>query len=315
MRVKGFIRKFIVIGAALGITVLICSCSADQLSDYEVSEEAYNQNYFEELADVPEFTDDPYVIINDNEPEFTEDERESKKSFEKYSRLDKYGRCGEAYANLNRSLMPTEDREDIGEVKPTGWQTVRYDKIIKERYLYNRCHLIGFQLAGENANERNLITGTRYMNVEGMLPFEDDVADYIKDTGNHVLYRVTPIYQGANLVASGVQMEAYSVEDDGRGICFNVYCYNNQPGIEIDYATGKSREQAGYVPPTEKEKYDDLESSTEIEKFVININSKKFHRSDCSSVKDMKKRNRKDIKSSCKKMIANGYEPCQRCVA
>ena len=198
----------------------------------------------ETLADVPAYSDEPYAVVNNNEPDFTESDMTTD-SYESYSELDSSGRCGIAMANLGKDLMPTEDRESIGQVKPSGWQTVKYDNV-DGKYLYNRCHLIGFQLAGENANEKNLITGTRYMNTEGMLPFENMVADYIRETGNHVLYRVTPIFEGGNLVASGVQMEAKSVEDDGNGICFNVYVYNVQPGIEIDYATGESRMQMSY---------------------------------------------------------------------
>lgn len=196
------------------------------------------------LAEVPQYTEVPYVIINQNQPKFTEEDMTTE-SYEYYSELDLDGRCGVVVANLGKDLMPTEERGQIGQVKPSGWKTVKYDNV-DGKFLYNRCHLIGFQLAGENANERNLITGTRYMNTEGMLPFENLVADYIRETGNHVLYRVTPIFENDNLLASGVQMEAKSVEDDGNGICFNVYVYNVQPGIEIDYATGESRMQMSY---------------------------------------------------------------------
>ena len=191
------------------------------------------------IPNVPEYKGEAYVVLNGNEPEFTEEDM-STESYEFYSELDEAGRCGIVKANLGRDLMPTEERGSIGQVKPSGWKTVKYDNV-DGKYLYNRCHLIGFQLSGENANERNLITGTRYMNVDGMLPFENMVADYIKETGNHVLYRVTPFFEGDNLVASGVQMEAKSVEDDGEGILFNVYVYNVQPGIEIDYRTGSSK--------------------------------------------------------------------------
>ena len=196
------------------------------------------QNSYE-LNSIPEYNNEPYVVLNDNIPEFTEADYTTE-SFEKYSELDSLGRCGVAYANICRETMPKEDEErgDISSVKPTGWVQRRYDG----EYLYNRCHLIGYQLGAENANEENLITGTRYMNTEGMLPFENQVANYIKETRNHVLYRITPIYKDKNLVASGVQMEAKSVEDNGKGICFNVYCYNSQPGIEINYKTGESKE-------------------------------------------------------------------------
>ena len=194
--------------------------------------------YSNSVQDIPAFADEPYVVINDNKPEFSKEDYTTE-SYEYYSELDSLGRCGYAMACIGRDLMPTEERGSLGQRKPSGWQTVNYD-FVDGKYLYNRCHLIGFQLSGENANEKNLITGTRYMNTEGMLPFENMIADYVKETGNHVLYRVTPIFDGDNLVARGVQMEAWSVEDDGEGICFNVYCYNNQPGIVIDYATGKS---------------------------------------------------------------------------
>lgn len=192
------------------------------------------------VEEIPGYSGAPYAVLNDNWPDFDEKDL-TLKSFEMYSRLDFLGRCGAAYANICLELMPTEPREDIGQVRPSGWQTVKYD-CVDGGYLYNRCHLIGYQLAGENANKENLITGTRYLNVEGMLPFENMVASYVENTGNHVLYRVTPIFEGRNLVASGVHMEGFSVEDEGEGICFNVYIYNVQPGISIDYATGESRE-------------------------------------------------------------------------
>ena len=191
-----------------------------------------------EITEIPEYAGAPFVEINGNIPQFDEKDL-NREAFEEYSSLDILSRCKTAYAKLGKELMPEEERGDISDVKPTGWQNVKYEEI-DQGYLYNRCHLIGFQLAGENANERNLITGTRYMNVDGMLPFENLVASYIRETGNHVMYRVTPVYDGADMVASGVQIEAESVEDGGEGIRFNVYCYNVQPGIEIDYATGES---------------------------------------------------------------------------
>lgn len=190
------------------------------------------------LADVPAYDGTPYVEINGNQPVFDPEDL-TETSFETYSELDALGRCGTAYANVGQDLMPQTERGSIGQVKPSGWHTVKYD-VVDGKYLYNRCHLIGYQLTGENANQRNLITGTRYLNVEGMLPFENMVADYVKETGNHVLYRVTPVYDGTDLVAEGVQMEAESVEDGGAGISYNVFCYNVQPGVTIDYATGES---------------------------------------------------------------------------
>lgn len=191
-----------------------------------------------DLASIPVFSDTPYVVLNNNEPKFKKSEITTT-AYEEYSELDVLGRCGVAEACVGVELMPTEERGSIGSVKPSGWHTVKYD-CVDGKYLYNRCHLIGFQLTGENANEENLITGTRYMNVDGMLPFENMVADFVRETGMHVMYRVTPVFDGTNLVASGAVMEALSVEDNGAGICFNVYCYNNQPGIGINYQTGDS---------------------------------------------------------------------------
>lgn len=201
-----------------------------------ISENSFN------IANIPDFSSNPYVIINNNEPNFNKNDFTTN-SFENYSNLDSLGRCDIAFANISIDTMPgaEEERENISSIKPSGWINKKYD-IVDGGYLYNRCHLIGYQLSAENANEKNLITGTRYMNTEGMLPFENKIAEYVKDSGNHVLYRVTPIYQGENLVASGVQLEAKSVEDNGKGICFNVYCYNVQPGITINYKTGDSKE-------------------------------------------------------------------------
>ena len=193
------------------------------------------------LASVPTWSGTPYVQVLGNVPQFTEaDKTRAQVGFEEYSPLDSLGRCGVASALVGAETMPAEERGSIGTVKPSGWHTVRYDGLVDGNYLYNRCHLLGYQLTGENANERNLITGTRYLNVEGMLPFEDEVADYVRRTGNHVLYRVTPVFEGDDLVASGVQMEAWSVEDAGTGVSFDVWCYNVQPKITIDYATGDS---------------------------------------------------------------------------
>ena len=190
------------------------------------------------LEEIPEYTENAYIVINNNEPNF-EDLSKKTVSFEVYSELDELGRTQQAYASLSKDLMPTEERKSINSVKPSGWQTIKYDNV-EGKYLYNRCHLIGFQLAGENANPNNLLTCTRYMNTKGMLDFENEVAQYIKETNNHVLYRVTPMYEGNDLVAKGVQMEAYSIEDNGEGIKFNIFVYNIQPGITIDYKTGKS---------------------------------------------------------------------------
>ena len=192
-----------------------------------------------DIGDIPDYSGKSYVVLNNNKPNFSDDDMTTK-SFEKYSDLDFLGRCGVAYANVSTETMPTEERGRIGMIKPSGWHTVKYN-IVNGKYLYNRCHLIGYQLTGENANEKNLITCTRYMNTEGMLDFENKVANYVKETANHVLYRVRPVFEGDNLLASGAQMEAYSVEDNGKGISFNVYVYNVQDGISIDYKTGDSK--------------------------------------------------------------------------
>lgn len=233
-------KKILKLLLVLLLGVCTTGCSEDQFKEViDIILEDTPEEILD-LSSIPEYSGSPYVEINGNVPEFTEEELSSD-TFEEYSELDSLGRCGVAFANLSLELMPTEERGSIGMIKPSGWHTVRYDDVVEGKYLYNRCHLIGFQLAGENANELNLITGTRYMNMDGMLPFENEVADYIESTGNHVLYRVSPIFEGDELVARGVQMEAYSIEDNGEGIQFNVYVYNVQPGIEIDYATGESQ--------------------------------------------------------------------------
>ena len=267
------------------------------------------------LEDVPAYSGDPYVVLDGNEPAFSQEDRTSTTSFESYSPLDALGRCGTAYANVGTDLMPTEDRGDIGQVKPTGWHTVKYD-CVDGKYLYNRCHLIGYQLTGENANEENLITGTRYLNVEGMLPFEDLVADYVQETDNHVLYRVTPVFEGNNLVASGVQMEGWSVEDEGEGVCFNVYVYNVQPGVTIDYATGESA-LASDVPETGTGDTESVGSDPAQEQeqttYILNTSSRKFHLPDCSSVSSMKEENKSTYTGSREDLIEQGYEPCGQC--
>lgn len=272
-----------------------------------------------DLSKIPTFSNKPYVTVNNNQPGFSASDKTTTSS-ERYASLDGKGRCGVAYACIGKDLMPTGERGAIGSVKPTGWHTVKYAGI-DGNYLYNRCHLIGWQLTGENANERNLITGTRYMNVEGMLPFENMVADYVKETGNHVLYRVTPIFKGNNLLASGVQMEAYSVEDNGDGICFNVYCYNAQPGITINYADGSSSgppmEQTNKKPtttkaPTVATTKKPVSSNVT---YILNINpsSMKFHYPACSSVDKMKESNKKEFYGTRDEAIAAGYSPCGNC--
>lgn len=277
------------------------------------------------LESIPEFSNSPYTTVNNNIPYFTEDEYTTE-SFEEYSSLDSFGRCGVAYANISLDTMPTEERGEIGQVKPSGWQTVKYD-FVDGKYLYNRCHLIGFQLAGENANEKNLITGTRYMNVEGMLPFENMVADYVKETGNHVLYRVTPVYDGDNLVADGVQMEAFSVEDEGEGICFNVYVYNKQPGVTIDYATGDNwlAEDNLVAEKDTTQYYDDnyddgnysddnySDDNYSDSNYILNTNSKKFHYPSCSGAAKIKDSNKAEFSGDRSDLIDEGYSPCGIC--
>ena len=269
------------------------------------------------LEDVPAFSGEPYVVLEDNQPSFDREDLPTA-SYETYSPLDLLGRCGPAEANVGTDLMPTEERGEIGQVKPSGWQTVKYDSV-DGKYLYNRCHLIGYQLTGENANEENLITGTRYMNVEGMLPFENEVADYVQDTGNHVLYRVTPVFSGTELVARGVQMEALSVEDGGEGVCFNVYVYNCQPGITIDYATGDSwltgeAPNASDAAPSDSDA-DANSGAAEAgeETYILNTSSMKFHDPDCAGAASIKEENRQSYTGSREDLIAEGYAPCGQC--
>ena len=285
-----------------------------------------NNNSFS-LTDVPAYAGKAYVAINNNEPYFTQADYTTK-SFERYSSLDSLGRCGVAFANVGQDIMPTEDRGDISSVTPSGWKNKDYSELIDGGYLYNRCHLIGFQLTAENANEKNLITGTRYLNIEGMLPFENMVADYVKETGNHVLYRVTPIYDGDNLLASGVLMEGYSVEDDGEGISFCMYCYNIQPGIVLDYASGESYAEGANEPvdtvPTPQptttpapepitQAVTPVETQTQTVDYILNTNTHKFHYPDCSSVNSMNEANKEYFSGSRDEIIARGYEPCGRC--
>ena len=237
-------NNLLILVSVIGLAFAGCNISDLGLFGTSDNVKVYDKNDRSipvDIKDVPKYRGIPYVEINDNKPSFSDKDKDR---VEEYSKLDKLGRCGPAFANVGKELMPTSPRESIRDVRPSGWHTVKYDDILEDRYLYNRCHLIAFMLAGENANERNLITGTRYFNVEGMLPFEIQVADYVKSTGNHVLYRVRPIFKGNDLVARGVQMEAQSVEDGGEGISFNVYCYNVQPGIRINYKDGSSQPES-----------------------------------------------------------------------
>lgn len=348
------IRKWKLWLSLFALLLVLCGCSREKLtentdtgitteapeSDADAAEisaggdkntteaaEVPEGNTFD-LAQVPDYGEEPSVIVNQNQPWFSDEELVTT-AFEDYSELDALGRCGVAYANICKEIMPTEERGAIGQVKPSGWHTVKYNDLIDGNYLYNRCHLIGYQLAGENANEKNLITGTRYLNTEGMLPYENQVAEYVKATGNHVLYRVTPIFEGDNLVASGVLMEAKSVEDKGTGVCFCVYVYNCQPGIHIDYATGESQrvegytgigtkqeakaiQEAGAVQETEAKQETEPAQETE-STYVLNTNTHKFHRPDCYTIKTMAEHNKQTVTKSRETIISEGYEPCKKC--
>ncbi len=290
------------------ITLLLSSClytayiendfSAPDKPQTEQSTPS-NEYYDYDLSDLPEFSGQPYVVINNNQPKFTEKELTTV-AYEKYSELDSLGRCGVTIASCGKELMPVEERGSISSVTPSGWEQAYYSFVDGE-YLYNRCHLIGWQLTGEDANRKNLVTGTRYLNVQGMLPFENMVADYIKETGNHVAYRVTPVFVGEELVCRGVLIEAYSIEDEGEGICFNVYCYNVQPGVEIDYATGESR----LAPQTETDETK--------QNYVLNTNSKKIHLPTCSSVSSISDKNKKEYFGLLSDLLDGGYTRCGTC--
>lgn len=298
-----------------------------QIDNTVKDEKDFKENQQAIISSIPSYMNSPYVVINNNIPFFNDNDLLTM-SYESYSELDNLGRCGVAIASIGQDLMPTEERGSIGSIKPTGWHTVKYEGI-DGNYLYNRCHLIGYQLTAENANEKNLITGTRYMNVQGMLPFENMVADYIKETGKHVLYRVTPIFDGNNLLASGVLMEAKSVEDNGKTIQFNVYCYNVQPGITIDYATGESKgpEYVGsgnfsnsttsnILPATGTQNSTTSSNTSNNEKtnsYVLNTNTKKFHKSNCRYVNKINDKNREDYNGLRSNLISRGYEACKSC--
>lgn len=284
----------------LCIVLLFTACENEQ-------SDVYSEHYIASVDDVPKFDGETaYVAIKNNVPDFNDSDL-TENSYEKYAELDSFGRCGVAIACVGKDIMPTEERGSIGQVKPSGWHTVKYDNV-DGKYLYNRCHLIGYQLTGENANERNLITGTRYLNIDGMLPFENMVADYVKESGNHVLYRVTPIFDGDNLLARGVQLEAKSVEDNGEGICFNVYAYNAQPDIAINYETGESA--FGDVPPkSSSSKEPNIESA----EYVINTDSKLIHLPSCRSATNIKDENKELTTKSKTELIAEGYSTCKRC--
>ncbi|MBR3645833.1 MAG: DNA/RNA non-specific endonuclease [Lachnospiraceae bacterium] len=307
------------------IILCLCSCSINdasiqQYSDSHDSASAVTLKHKSEIISyspdsIPPYSGDAYIEINNNIPFFND--TTTTEPFEKYSPLDKYGRCGVAFANICPELMPDKPRGPIGMIKPSGWHTVKYNGWIEGNYLYNRCHLIAYELASENANELNLITGTRYMNTQGMLPFENLVAEYVNNFGNHVLYRVTPVFTGDNPVADGVLMEGYSVEDKGAGIQFCIYCYNVQPYIEIDYTTGDSRLIGdddvvdGDSTNATTQPIQNSESTTK--DYVLNTNTRKFHYPFCASVDDIKAHNRSEYTGSRDYLIEQGYTPCHRC--
>ena len=321
-------KVIVVILCIIGIIALLCcsdnnkkpiafeqsssttSVAVDNLSTTNQKQPTTNvsNNQPFELSAIPSYSGNPYCEANNNQPVFQTDELTTE-SFKQFSELDSLGRCGVAYACIGTDSLPTEERGAIGMIKPSGWHTVRYDDLIEDKYLYNRCHLIAFELSGENANPQNLITGTRYMNVKGMLPFENRVRSYVEDTDQHVMYRVTPVFEGDNLVATGVLMEGYSVEDNGEGICFNVFCYNLQPHIKINYADGTS--EVDYIPESEKSTVgsnDDLGTT-----YILNTNTKKFHYPYCDSVNEMKEKNKQVFTGSREEVIEMGYSPCGRC--
>lgn len=298
----------------MAVSLMLCACGQVEIvigdgSDYGSSTQNGSQlsgagNHSQasvSLDSIPEYSGDPYVVVNNNVPFFHKEDLKAE-AFESYGDLDSLGRCTVAYSMVGTETMPTEERGSIGQVKPTGWHAVKYDNV-DGKYLYNRCHLIGYQLTAENANVKNLITGTRYLNVQGMLPFENLTADYIKETGNHVLYRVTPVFEGDNLVASGVLMEGESAEDDGEAIQFCVYVYNVQPGIIIDYATGDSRLDDGTGGSFQNAR----------KTYVLNTNSKTFHKPDCGSVGKIKDSNKQTFVGTREEAIKNGYSPCKSC--
>ena len=330
-------RLVAAIALACLLALPLAACDALPLASLATPAAASGPAWFD-LESIPAYDGSPTVEVNGNAPLFEEADF-ARGAFEEYSSLDNRGRCGAAFALIGEETMPTEPRGDISSVKPSGWQYDQYDWV-DQKYLFNRCHLIGWQLAGENDNERNLITGTRYMNVEGMLPYENRVAWYVAQTGNHVLYRVTPVFEGRNLVASGVLMEAESVEDIGSGVRFCVWCYNVEPGVSIDYATGESRADGTIAangeadaattsssangvapapsPAANGEKSftvpgEEFRASEADARYVLNIGSGKIHIPQCPSVADMKEHNKFPFNGTREQAIELGFEPCGAC--
>lgn len=295
------------LAAVLMLVCLLCAC--------EASAPSYT------LDTLPAYDGQSSVLLDENQPDFPSEDKNAA-PFCRFSPLDLLGRCGTAYACVGPETMPSEERGGIGMIKPAGWHTVRYD-FIDGKYLYNRCHLIGYQLCGENANECNLITGTRYLNIEGMLPYENQVADYIRRSGNHVLYRATPIYDGLSLVCSGVEMEGWSVEDEGAGVCFHIYAYNVQPGVQIDYLTGLSWDADAAVTPTPDPTATPQPTpaptpgptadGNECTGYILNTSSKRFHLPTCPGVATMSEKNRRETTDTRDALLAQGYVPCGTC--
>ena len=281
------------------LTKLLCAAAAVLLLLCGCEEPVIQESPGIDLTAIPVWDGQPYVVVDGNEPGFTADDLTTD-AFEQYSALDSLGRCGTAYACVSQALLADEDRGSLASITPTGWVNREYD-FIDGKYLYNRCHLLGFQLTGNSASKRNLITGTRYLNMQGMLPFENQVADHVRDSGHHVLYRVTPVFQDSELVCRGVQMESYCVEcGNEEPFMFHVFCYNVQPGVMIDYATGEST-------------FSEIGLSSERKSYVLNISSKKFHTPDCGSAANISDKNRDEVECTREELIYRGYEPCGVC--
>ena len=340
---RSFIRFFLTL-----IVSLLCICNGTfgySSKVIPVIQEKVDTPGAVSLSDIEKYRGIPFVLLNDNMPSFSVKDLVTA-PYVKLSKLDRLGRTGAGMACLGKETLPSEARGQIGDIRPSGWHTVRYDDLIEDRFLYNRCHVLAYQLTGDNATPENLFTGTRYLNIDTMLFFENKVADYLAEQEtNHVIYRVTPVYDGNNLVASGVQMEAFSVEDNGKGVCFNAFVYNVQPGVLINYADGDSQRDAGYDPGSvvsaaaaysrqagpeilTLESYTGPEDSTltrsipedisetaaeNTVNYILNKNTKKFHYPSCSSVSDMKEKNKEYFSGTREEAISRGYKPCKRC--
>ncbi|WP_029319816.1 DNA/RNA non-specific endonuclease [Butyrivibrio sp. AE3004] len=313
MKKRDFLKNKIWIPVIAALVISVCSVSV--LGVGETTKTAAESAV---VAEIPAYSGRDNFVLNDNVPVFTSLEITGK-SYEKYGELDDLGRCTPAMASIGKDLMPAEERGSIAEVKPSGWNQNKYPGLVNTDppFLYNRCHMIGYQLTGENANERNLITGTRYMN-EAMIPYENEVADYIRNTGNHVMYRVTPVFDGDNLLCDGLQVEAMSVEDKGKGVSFNVFFYNVQPGVFIDYKDGSNKPDKNYRPENNESENNESDNGTRssvetTQTYIGNKNSHVFHRPDCDSVSDMKEKNKVMLEGTPEEIENQGFRPCQRC--